>query len=107
MSFNFIRVYNNIMPRIQNCLCKDIKFEPNVVYFKPQGVRMQNLESIDLSMEELESLRLRYVDDLWQTEGAEKMKISQSNYQRILNSCCKKIAGALTEGKAIKIVKHI
>lgn len=95
------------MPRPQNCLCKGIRFEPNSIYFKPQGVLMQNLESVELSMEELESFRLHYIDDLEQTEGAEKMGTSQSTYQRILNSCCKKIAEALTEGKAIKIVKHI
>ena len=94
------------MPRPQNCLCKGIRFEPNSVYFKPQGVLMQDLESVVLSMEELESFRLRYVDDLEQTDGADKMGTSQSTYQRILHSACKKIADALVAGKAIKIVKH-
>ncbi len=94
------------MPRPQNCLCKGIKFEPNVVYFKPQGVPMKDLEIIEVSMEEIEAFRLRHIDKLEQTEGASRMNTSQSTYQRILYSAYEKIADALTKGKAIKIIKH-
>ncbi len=94
------------MPRTQNCLCKDIKFEPNVVYFKPQGVPMRDLEIVEVSMEEIEAYRLRHVEKLEQTEAGEKMKTSTSTYQRILNGAYSKIADALINGKAIKIIKH-
>jgi predicted DNA-binding protein (UPF0251 family) len=94
------------MPRTQQCLCKDIKFEPNAVYFKPQGVPMRDLEIVDVSMEEIEAYRLRHVDKLEQTEAAVKMKTSTSTYQRILYSAYEKIADALMNGKAIKITKH-
>jgi len=40
-----------------------------------------------------------------QQEAADKMHTSQSTYQRILYSAYKKIADALINGKAIKIVK--
>ncbi len=60
------------MPRIQNCLCKDIKFEPNVVYFKPQGISMRDLEIVEVSMEEVEAYRLRHVEKLEQIQAGEK-----------------------------------
>lgn len=100
-----IRV-SKIMARPKRCLCPEIKFEPNIVYFKPQGVPMRNLKVIELSLEEIESFRLRHVDDLEQQASAEQMQISQSTYQRLLYSAYKKIAEALINGKAIKIIKH-
>lgn len=94
------------MPRPQNCFCKNIKFEPSVVYFKPQGVSMKNLEILEISMEEIEAYRLRYVEKLEQIEAAKKMNTSTSSYQRILYSAHEKIGDALVNGKAIKIIKH-
>ena len=94
------------MPRTQNCLCKDIKFEPNVVYFKPQGVHMRDLEIVEISMEEIEAYRLRHMDKLEQIQAGEKMDTSTSTYQRILYSAYDKIGDALINGKAIKIIKH-
>jgi len=94
------------MPRPRRCLCPSIKFEPNTVYFKPQGVPMRNLKIVELDLEEIESFRLRHIDDLEQKEAADKMHTSQSTYQRILYSAYKKIADALINGKAIKIIKH-
>jgi predicted DNA-binding protein (UPF0251 family) len=94
------------MPRPKHCFCKGIKFEPDVVYFKPQGVPMRELEVVELSLEEIEAFRLRHIEDKDQQEAAEKMKASTSTYQRILYSASKKIAEALTAGKAIKIIRH-
>ena len=86
-------------------LCRKTSFNPDITYFKPQGVPMCNLEIVELTIEEIESYRLRYIDDLEQKEAAEKMHTSQSTYQRILCSAYKKIADALIIGKAIKIIK--
>jgi len=86
-------------------LCRRIRFNPNVTYFKPRGVPIRHLEIIELTAEEAEALRLRNVKDLEQKEAAKKMNTSQSTYQRILSSAYKKVTEALTEGKAIKIVK--
>ena len=94
------------MPRPQHCLCKEIKFEPDVFYFKPQGVSMQNLEIVEISMEEIEAYRLRHVEKLEQIQAGEKMNTSTSTYQRILYSAYDKIGDALINGKAIKIIKH-
>lgn len=87
-------------------MCGNIKFVPDVVYFKPQGVPMRLLRVVELSIEEMESYRLSYLNDLEQHEAAKKLRISQSTYQRILYSANKKIADALINGKAIKIIKH-
>ena len=87
-------------------LCRRIRFNPNVTYFKPQGVPMRFLEIVELTTEEMEAFRLRHVNDLEQKEAAQKMKTSQSTYQRILYSAYKKIADALINGKAIRIIKE-
>jgi predicted DNA-binding protein (UPF0251 family) len=89
------------MPRPR--LHRRIRFNPHVVYFKPQGVPMRHLEVIDLTHEEAEALRLKNIEDLDQIECAEKMKTSQSTFQRILSSAYKKISIAIVKGKAIKI----
>jgi len=86
-------------------LCRRVRFNPNITYFKPQGVPMRYLEVIELTTEEAEALRLRNMKDLEQEEAAKKMNTSQSTYQRILSSAYKKITKALIEGKAIKIIK--
>jgi predicted DNA-binding protein (UPF0251 family) len=86
-------------------LCRKIGFNPNITYFKPQGVQMRLLEVIELTTEEIEALRLRNMKDLEQEEAAKKMNTSQSTFQRILSSAYKKITEALIEGKAIKIIK--
>lgn len=91
------------MPRPR--LCRKIKFNPAITYFKPQGVPLSNLEVVDLEIEEIEAYRLRYIENLDQQTSAKEMDISTSTYQRILYSSCAKIADALINGKAIKIIK--
>jgi len=91
------------MPRPR--LNRRIRFNPNVIYFKPQGIPMRGLEEIELTHEEVEALRLKNIEDLDQTECAQKMKTSQSTFQRILSSAYKKISQAIISGKAIKIIK--
>jgi len=78
-------------------------FDPSVTYFKPRAVPLSMLEEIELNIDELEALRLRDYEGIEQIEAAEKMKISQSTFQRILSSARKKVSEALIEGKAIKL----
>ena len=89
------------MPRPR--LCRKINFSPSVKYFKPQGIPLRDLGEIEITLEELEALRLKNIEDLDQIEASEKMKTSPSTFQRILTSAYKKITRALIEGKAIKI----
>jgi len=87
-------------------LCRKIRFNPNITYFKPQGVPMRFLEVVSLSLEEIEALRLKNIKGLEQIECAKKMNTSQSTFQRILSSAYKKISDALINGKAIKIINE-
>jgi len=80
-----------------------VLFDPDVVYFKPRAVPFSTLEEVDLGIDELEALRFCDFKNLEQKEAAKEMKVSQSTLQRILTSARKKVAEALTEGKAIKI----
>ncbi len=86
-------------------LCRKIEFNPNITYFKPQGVPLRELEVVDLTLEEIEALRLKNIKGLEQIEAAEKMGTSQSTFQRILASAYKKISRAIIDGSAIKIIK--
>jgi len=81
-----------------------ISFEPGVTYFKPRGIPLFQLEEVELGMDEVEAIRLKDVKDLGQVICAKKMKISQSTFQRILDSAYKKIAQAIIYGQAIKII---
>ena len=92
------------MPRPR--LYRKIRFNPNITYFKPQGVPMRFLDMVELTTEEVEAIRLKNKDDLDQTEAAKMMKTSRSTFQRILTSAYKKITEALIGGKAIKIIKE-
>ena len=87
-------------------ICRRIRCRPNAFYFKPQGVPLYCLEVVELTLEEIEALRLKNVLGLEQIEAAKKMGISQPTFQRTLSSAYKKIAEALIKGKAISILKE-
>lgn len=80
-----------------------ISFQPGVTYFKPRAIPLSVLEEVDLTVDELEALRLADFQQLDQRLAAKKMEISQSTFQRILTQARKKTAGALVKGKAIRI----
>ncbi|PIT87756.1 MAG: hypothetical protein COU31_01115 [Candidatus Magasanikbacteria bacterium CG10_big_fil_rev_8_21_14_0_10_40_10] len=100
------RVYNKIMinkkgrPRLK----RKINFNPKITYFKPQGVPVSILGLIELTAEELEAIRLKNIKKFDQRECAQKMNTSPATFQRILALAHEKIAIALVEGKALKIV---
>jgi predicted DNA-binding protein (UPF0251 family) len=92
------------MPRPR--LFRKVSFNPNVTYFKPQGIPMAELSVVELTREEMEAYRLRHLKNLDQEESAKEMNTSISTYQRILYSASEKIADALVNGKAIKIINR-
>ena len=89
------------MPRPRKC-CQ-VDFLPGTTYFKPARIPMSELEENHLTVEELESVRLRDIEDLDQEKCAAKMNVSRATFQRVLASARKKIADALLNGKAIRI----
>lgn len=82
-----------------------IRFCPKWNFFKPDGVAKSDMETILLSPEEVEALRLRNLKELDQTQAAKEMNISQSTYQRIITGANKKVTEAIIKGKAIKIIQ--
>jgi len=89
-------------PKKNRCL----RFNPEVLYFKPRGIPLSTLEEEELFHDELEALKLHDVDGLDQIEAAKKMNISQPTFGRILDKAYKKIAIAIVKGKAIKIIQQ-
>lgn len=84
-----------------------VRFDFNEIYFKPRGIPLSNLQEINISDEELETLRLSYIEKLDQESAAKKMGISQSQYQRDLSSVLEKISKALIEGTAISVGRSL
>jgi predicted DNA-binding protein (UPF0251 family) len=74
-----------------------------VGFFKPAGIAVSVLQGVHLSLEELESIRLKDLEGLEQEECAQQMRISRPTFHRILESARKKLADALINGKSIQI----
>jgi predicted DNA-binding protein (UPF0251 family) len=72
-------------------------------FFRPVGPPASALQGVRLSVEEIESIRLKDLEGLEQEECAQKMRISRPTFHRILESARKKVADALINGKAIQI----
>lgn len=62
---------------------------------------MRMLEAVELAADELEALRLADFEGLYQEQAAEKMGISRQTFGLIIARAHKKVAEALTLGKAI------
>jgi len=78
---------------------------PQAVFYKPQGIPLRSLETVEISLEEFEALRLRYVQKLDQVQCAQQMQTSQSTFQRILSNTLESVSEAIVDGKAIRIAK--
>ena len=86
-------------PRIRRCL----RFQPDALYFKPRGIPLRELEQVVLNADEIEAIKLAYVDALDQAAAAARLHVSQPTFSRILSGACRKVAEAIVCGKAIKI----
>ena len=84
-------------------LKRRIQFIPKFYAFKPEG-RFFNVT--ELTLEELEALRLKNVEGLDQISAAKRMNTSQSTFQRILTSAYKKMSHALVHGDRVEIKKQ-
>jgi predicted DNA-binding protein (UPF0251 family) len=83
--------------------CRRIAFVPGATYFKPYGTRLRSVQEVQLSLEEVEALRLKDLEGLEQGDAAEKMNVSRPTFQRVLSSARQKLALALLSGMAIRI----
>ncbi len=81
---------------------KIVNTVPLFVYYKPDGVTLEKIDEIILTLEEIETLNLKDRQGLDQKDGARVMGISRSTFQRLLKSARNKIITAIIEGKALK-----
>ena len=82
---------------------RDVSFPPKVVFFKPHGIPLREIEIVNLTIDEYEAIRLADYEDLKHYEAAKKMNISRPTFTRLLESAHKKISHSIVEGKAIRI----
>ena len=83
--------------------CRRIEGEPEVRYFKPQGVPLVELQDVRLALDEFEAVRLSDLEGMQQEDAAARMQISRQTFGNILTSARRKIADALVNGKALRI----
>ncbi len=89
------------MPR--PCRPRKVCCRPDSNYFKPKGIPTDALREVNLTMDELEAVRLADLEDKYQEDSARKMNVSRQTFGNIISSAHKKIADALVNGKALKI----
>ena len=89
------------MPRVPKN--RKICSPPLMKGYKPYGIPLFNIESIRLSFEEYESVRLVNYEKLSQEAAAEQMNVSRPTLTRVYNKALNTIAQAIVEGKAIEI----
>ena len=82
---------------------RNVQHPPLAVYFKPQGIPLFQLEQIVLNVDEYEALRLVDYEGLNQLDAATQLGISRPTCARIVEQAHKKVAEAITLGKAIRI----
>lgn len=80
--------------------CRRVCGRPAALRFMPDPYAA---ETLDLTLEELESLRLCDFEGHEQAGAAERMGVSRGTFQRILYSAHHKVAEALCTGKGIMI----
>ena len=76
---------------------------PRPAIYKPAGIALRDLRQVNLLPEELEALRLADLEGLTQAQAAERMCVSRSTFQRILERGHRHVALALAEGFALRI----
>ena len=76
---------------------------PEVTQFRPSGVPREAVNTVFLTLEELEAIRLVDLEGMTQEEAAFHMGVSRKTLWNDLKSARKKVASALINGHAIRI----
>ncbi len=87
--------------------CKIRKVDKTLSFtcFKPVWGDDNLLQKVEIEPCELQAIKLSCSDNLSQVEAAKQMEISASTFNRVLKWAQKKIADALINWKAIKVVE--
>ncbi len=85
------------------CRCRRIRCNPDTNYFKPRGIPLDMLKEVNLTLDELEAMRLADWEGLYQEDAAKKMNVSRQTFGNIIKSAHRKISDVLLNAKALKI----
>ncbi len=80
-----------------------VMIDPLINYFKPRGVPMVDLKQVQLTVDELEALRLADLLGMSHEEAGKQMEVSRATFGRIIEKARKTVADALIHGKAINV----
>jgi len=61
------------------------------------------LEEVNLTLDEVEAMRLADIRGMYQEDAAKKMGVSRQTFGNVIASARKKTADAILNGKALKI----
>jgi uncharacterized protein len=89
------------MPRPPKC--RWVEYLPQVTSFTPTGAVGTEIDHVQLSVEELEAIRLKDLEHLEGEEAGERMGISRPTFQRLLDGAHHKVAEALVFGKTLSV----
>jgi predicted DNA-binding protein (UPF0251 family) len=76
---------------------------PGHSHFKPAGIPRRQLQTVFLSVDEYEAIRLADYLKLEHLESSQKMSISRPTFTRLIEQARHKVAQALIEGKELVI----
>ena len=89
------------MPRTTKC--RKICCFPDYYSFAPEEADKETIETVMLSLDEYETIRLLDHEGLNQEECASRMGVARTTVTAIYESARKKLVGALVEGKRLRI----
>ena len=76
---------------------------PLFTEFKPVGIKGQDLQQIQLTLDEFEAVRLTDQLGMSHESAAEEMEISRSTFTRLIEKARKKIADFIIQGRLLII----
>ena len=76
---------------------------PRTALFKPAGISGRDLEHVELTVDEVEALRLVDLEGLSHEEAAARLGVSRQTVGRVLDTARRKVADTLVNGKALVI----
>lgn len=86
-------------PKKRRC-CR--KYHADRIY-KPQGIPLREIETVQISLDQFEALRLCDVERLEQEEAGWRMGVSRGTIQRLLYDARKKLVEAMINNHAILV----
>ena len=74
------------------CMMRTVQCNPQAMSFVPCGTHGNDLNTVSLTLDELEAIRLADYDGLYQEQAAAKMNISRQTFGNIIASAHRKVA---------------